>query len=88
MEFCISLKKYRQFSECCIEKIIEEVYNYITMKRINNNTADMLLHAFTNIYQTKVIVIMLEQTLLTLSAIVTIRQFIFVKMRTPTTFKM
>ena len=32
-EFCINLQKYRQFSECSTEKIIEEVYNYITMKQ-------------------------------------------------------
>ena len=36
VEFCINLQKYRQFSECSTNKIIEEVYNYITMKRYNN----------------------------------------------------
>ena len=49
----INLQKYRQFSECSTEKIIEEVYNYITIKRYSNCTADMFLHAFANIYQTK-----------------------------------
>ena len=29
-EFRINLQKYRQFSECSTEKIIEEVYNDIT----------------------------------------------------------
>ena len=40
-KFRINLQKYRQFSECSTEKIIEEVYNYITMKWYNNDTSDM-----------------------------------------------
>ena len=39
-----------------IEQILKEVYNYITLKRYNNDTADMFLSAFANIYQTKVVI--------------------------------
>ena len=54
-EFHVNLQKYRQFSECSTEKIIEEVYNRITAF-YKNDTADMFLYAFANIYQTKVMV--------------------------------
>ena len=51
-EFRLNLQKYRQFSRCSTEIIIEEVCNYISMKRYISNTPDM----FANINQTKVIV--------------------------------
>ena len=54
-KFRINLRTYQQFLECNTDtKIIEEVYNFITTKRYNNDTADMFLYA--NFYQTKVIV--------------------------------
>ena len=43
-EFRINLLKNRKFSECNTKKIIE-VYNYITVKRYNNNTTEMFLYA-------------------------------------------
>ena len=52
-EFRIDLQKYRQFSECSTDKIVKEVHDYITIKRYNNDTADMFLYAFANIYQTE-----------------------------------
>ena len=55
-KFLINLQNYRQFSECSTEKIREEVYNHITMKKYNNNTADIILYTSANTYQTKVIV--------------------------------
>ena len=45
-EFRINLLKYRNLSECSTEEIIEEVYDYITIKRYSSNTADMLLYAW------------------------------------------
>ena len=33
------------------------MYNYVTLKCYNNDSADMLLSAFANIYQTKVVII-------------------------------
>ena len=44
--FCMNLQKCRQFSACSTEKIIEEDYDYINMKRGNNDTADMFLYAW------------------------------------------
>ena len=38
------------------EQILKEVYNYVTLRRYNNDTADMFLSAFANIYQTKVVI--------------------------------
>ena len=43
-EFQINLQKYRQFSEYSTKKIIEKAFNYITIKRYNNDTADMFLY--------------------------------------------
>ena len=45
-EFRINLLKYRNLSECSTEEIIEEVYDYITIKRYSSNTADMFLYAW------------------------------------------
>ena len=44
-EFQINLQKYRQFSEYNTKKIIEKVFNCITIKRYNNNTVDMFIYA-------------------------------------------
>ena len=44
-KFQINLQKYRQFSEYSIKKIIEKVFNYVTIKGYNNDTADMFLYA-------------------------------------------
>ena len=45
-EFRINLQKYRQFPEYSTEKITEEVYTYITMKRYNNDTADLFVYTW------------------------------------------
>ena len=50
-EFCSNLEEYRKYSELSTEQILKEVYNYVTLKRYNNDTADMFLSAFANIYQ-------------------------------------
>ena len=55
-QFRVNLQKYRQFFECSTGKIIEELYNYQTMERYNNDTTDLFIYPFANIYQTKVIV--------------------------------
>ena len=49
-------EEYRKYSELSTEQILKEVYNYVTLKRYNNDTADMFLSAFANIYQTKVVI--------------------------------
>ena len=49
--FCMNLQKCRQFSACSTEKIIEEDYDYINIKRGNNDTADMFLYAFAYIFK-------------------------------------
>ena len=50
-EFRSNLEEYRKYSELSTEQISKEVYNYVTLKRYNNDTADMFLSAFANIYQ-------------------------------------
>ena len=55
-EFRSNLEEYRKYSELSTEQILKEVYNYVTLKRYNNDTADMFLSAFANIYQTKVVI--------------------------------
>ena len=50
-EFRSNLEEYRKYSELSTEQISKEVYHYVTLKRYNNDTADMFLSAFANIYQ-------------------------------------
>ena len=50
-EFRSNLEEHRKYSELSTEQILKEVYNYVTLKRYNNDTADMFLSAFANIYQ-------------------------------------
>ena len=38
-------EEYRKYSELSTEQILKEVYNYVTLKRYNNDTADMFLTA-------------------------------------------
>ena len=42
-EFRSNLEEYRKYSELSTEQILKEVYNYVTLKRYNNDTADMFL---------------------------------------------
>ena len=51
-----NLEEYRKYSELSTEQILIEVYNYATLKRYKNDTADMFVSAFPNIYQTKVVI--------------------------------
>ena len=42
-EFRSNLEEYRKYSELSTEQILKEVHNYVTLKRYNNDTADMFL---------------------------------------------
>ena len=42
-EFRSNLEEYRKYSELSTEQILKEVYYYVTLKRYNNDTADMFL---------------------------------------------
>ena len=55
-EFRQNITFYKDFSLLSEDDIIEQLYAYITEKTYNNGTVDLFLHAFSNIYNTKVIV--------------------------------
>ena len=55
-EFRSNSEEYRKYSELRTEQMLREVYNYVTLKYYNNDTADMFSSAFANIYQTKVVI--------------------------------
>ena len=47
---------YKDFSKFNEDKILREVYSYITGRRYSNSTVDVSLNAFARIYNTKVVI--------------------------------
>ena len=55
-EFRENISKYSDFSEYDDDKILLEVFRYITEKRYDSSTADMFINAFSSIFKTKVVI--------------------------------
>ena len=50
-EFQVKIWKYSDFSEYDNEKILLEVFRYITEKRYDSSTADMFINAFSSMFK-------------------------------------
>ena len=55
-EFRENITFYKDFSEFNEDKILREVYAYISEKRYSNITVDIFLNVFARIYNTKVVI--------------------------------
>ena len=55
-EFRENISKYSDFPEYDDDKILLEVFRYITGKRYDSSTADMFINAFSSIFKTKVVI--------------------------------